>query len=199
MPMTAPIFEVDGPTKFTLFSLRYTHLLDVLDRQEVVKRISFSFIGAGIFRCGNGWEIENDAEFIKTRNKCALRTSIISLTWITVSGQVTLIAVAFVKPYHTFLLLHALFAMGERSLTTFNTKFITAFYEPYQDPLGGPHTRNRDRTGTRPREPRGPASPYTAGGQVFLHEKNAEGKMSCNSLIILLEEKHYIFPWAKFY
>ncbi|KAF8888220.1 GH3 auxin-responsive promoter [Infundibulicybe gibba] len=109
--MVAGVPEVDGPTRCIVFSLRYTHILDVLDGQEVVKKIPFSLGTAGTFRNQNGWEIENDKEFVQTR----------------LSGHVTPIAVAFIKPYYTFLLLHALFAMGERSLTTFNTIFITVF------------------------------------------------------------------------
>ncbi|KAF8888221.1 GH3 auxin-responsive promoter [Infundibulicybe gibba] len=105
------VSELDGPTKCIIFSLQYTHLLDVLDGQEVVKKIPFSWGTSGIYRSRNGWEIENDGEFVKTR----------------LSGQVTPVAVAFIKPYYTFLLLHALFAMRERSLTTFNTLFITIF------------------------------------------------------------------------
>ncbi|KAF8888217.1 GH3 auxin-responsive promoter-domain-containing protein [Infundibulicybe gibba] len=108
----AAIPEVHGPTKCTVFSLRYTHTLNVLGvAQRVVKAIPFSLASAGILRGYEGWEIENDTELVKTR----------------ISGHVTPIAVAFVKPYHTFLLLHTLFAMGEQSLTTFNTIFITVF------------------------------------------------------------------------
>ncbi|KAF8888228.1 GH3 auxin-responsive promoter [Infundibulicybe gibba] len=109
--MAAPAPEVDSPTNCAVFSLRYIHILDVLNGQEVVKEIPFSMASAGRYRRYNGWEIKNDAELIKTR----------------LSGQVTPIAVAFIKPYSTFLLLHALFAMGERSLTTFNVTFITIF------------------------------------------------------------------------
>ncbi|KAF8875707.1 GH3 auxin-responsive promoter [Infundibulicybe gibba] len=112
MSMGAPIPEVHGPTKCTIFSLRYTHTLDVLDEaQHVVGAIPFSLATAGGLRVHQGWKIENDAELVKTR----------------VSGQITPIAVAFIGPYYTFLLMHALFAMGERSLDTFNTIFITAF------------------------------------------------------------------------
>ncbi|KAF8873270.1 GH3 auxin-responsive promoter [Infundibulicybe gibba] len=107
----AAIPEVHGPTKCTVFSLRYTHTLNVLGvAQRVVKAIPFSLASAGILRGYEGWPGEVDI-----------------LTWVVVSGHITPIAVAFVKPYHTFLLLHALFAMGERSLTTFNTIFITVF------------------------------------------------------------------------
>ncbi|KAF8874946.1 GH3 auxin-responsive promoter-domain-containing protein [Infundibulicybe gibba] len=106
--------EVHGPTKCAVFSLRYTHTLDVLDgAQRVVKAIPFSIVSAGDFRSCNGWEIENDVELIKTR----------------LSGHVTPVAVAFIKPYYTFLLMHALFAIGERSLTTFNMIFITVFFD----------------------------------------------------------------------
>ncbi|KAF8888218.1 GH3 auxin-responsive promoter [Infundibulicybe gibba] len=109
--MMAGTPETDGPTRCIVFGLRYTHLLDVFDGQKVVRKIPFGFGTAGTFCGHNGWEIENDNEFIKMR----------------LSGQVTPVAVAFIKPYYTFLFLHALFAMGERSLTTFNTIFITAF------------------------------------------------------------------------
>ncbi|KAF8888222.1 GH3 auxin-responsive promoter [Infundibulicybe gibba] len=103
--MAASIPEVDAPTKCAIFSLCYTHTLDVLDGQEVAKKIPFSFVGAPYKR----------------------RLQV--LTRITVLGQVTPVAVAFIKPYYTFLLLHALFAMGERSLITFNTTFITIFFD----------------------------------------------------------------------
>ncbi|KAF8888224.1 GH3 auxin-responsive promoter [Infundibulicybe gibba] len=109
--MAASTPEVDGPTKCAMFSLRYTHTLDILDGQGAAKKIPFSFVAAGTLRNYHEWGIEDDAELIKTR----------------ISGQVTPVAVAFIKSYHTFLLLHALFAMSERSLTTFNTTFITIF------------------------------------------------------------------------
>ncbi|KAF8892912.1 GH3 auxin-responsive promoter-domain-containing protein [Infundibulicybe gibba] len=110
--MGASIPEMHGPTKCIMFSLRYSHTIDVLDTAQcVVRTITFSIGSAGGLRAYQGWKIENDTELVKTR----------------LSGQVTPIAVAFIKPYYTFLLLHALFAMGERTLDTFNTIFITAF------------------------------------------------------------------------
>ncbi|KAF8888339.1 GH3 auxin-responsive promoter [Infundibulicybe gibba] len=77
----------------------------------VAKTIPFSLATAGTFRNHNGWSIDNDKELVKTRP----------------AGHVTPAAVAFIKPYYTFLLLHALFAMSERSLASFHTLFITVF------------------------------------------------------------------------
>ncbi|KAF8870184.1 GH3 auxin-responsive promoter [Infundibulicybe gibba] len=109
--MAVSIPELDGATKCAMFGLQYAHTLDMLDGQEQAKVIPVSFGSAGIFRGRSGWKIENDPEFVKTR----------------LSGHVTPVAVAFIKPYYTFLFLHALFAMGEPSLTTFNTLSITLF------------------------------------------------------------------------
>ncbi|KAF8877299.1 GH3 auxin-responsive promoter-domain-containing protein [Infundibulicybe gibba] len=127
--VAASIPELDGATKCAMFGLQYAHTLDMLDDQEQAKVIPVSFGSAGIFRGRSGWKIENDPEFVKTRVSHGIlqRVADERLTGICSPGHVTPVAVAFIKPYYTFLFLHALFAMGEPSLTTFNTLSITLF------------------------------------------------------------------------
>ncbi|KAF8888321.1 GH3 auxin-responsive promoter [Infundibulicybe gibba] len=95
-----------------VFSLRHTHTMDVFnDAQGVVKKIPFSLASAGTIRSYNGWAIENDDELVKMRPP----------------GHVTPLAAAYIRPYDTSLLAHALFALAERELAYFNTLFITVF------------------------------------------------------------------------
>ncbi|KAF8888328.1 GH3 auxin-responsive promoter [Infundibulicybe gibba] len=97
-----------------VFSLRHALTRDVLDgAQGVAKTIPFSLVSAGLFRGYYGWAIENDDELVKTRSP----------------GHVTPLAAAYIKPYDSFLLTHALFALAERGLAYFNTLFITVFID----------------------------------------------------------------------
>ncbi|KAF8888329.1 GH3 auxin-responsive promoter-domain-containing protein [Infundibulicybe gibba] len=86
-------------TACVVFSLRHALTRDVLDdAQGVAKTIPFSLASAGLFRGYYGWAVENDDELVKTRPP----------------GHVTPLAAAYIKPYDSFLLTHALFALAER-------------------------------------------------------------------------------------
>ncbi|KAI6038428.1 GH3 auxin-responsive promoter-domain-containing protein [Pisolithus marmoratus] len=109
----------------------YRDLVDVVtDSGEVVKRIPVCNESTGVMRAQNNWSIETDdtrmASIRKFTNCSSLITPDIPCT---VPGQVAPWAVGFILHHRSFLLIHALFTLANRSVEGITLTFTVTFMD----------------------------------------------------------------------
>ncbi|KAI6044793.1 GH3 auxin-responsive promoter [Pisolithus marmoratus] len=100
----------DGSQTFSPFSLHYRQLVKVQNRNgNIISTMPVSIRSAGAFRMLHDLDVENDHLNIKLAEKWATSP----------------IAVGFIREYRTFLLTHALFALGNSKIETISIFFTT--------------------------------------------------------------------------
>lgn len=80
---------------------------------RVVNTVPLCLGSSAAFRTFHGWKVEDDS----------------ALMTIKVPNSTSPIAISFIHPYRTSMLMHALFALEDRSLEMINTLFSTFFFD----------------------------------------------------------------------
>ncbi|GLB35342.1 putative GH3 auxin-responsive promoter [Lyophyllum shimeji] len=101
----------------TMFNLRYQDLLEVVDdddaNSQMVDTVPLCLGSSAAWRTFHGWKVENDS----------------ALMTIKAPNSTSPIAIAFINAHRTYLLMHALFALEDRSLEMINALFSTIFLD----------------------------------------------------------------------
>lgn len=135
-----------GGTHCIIFNLRYSELLDVIDdtteEATVVKRVPLCLGSTSGFRAHYQWGVENDEALMSIKGTQVARSSTTNFLNIeSVPNHTSPLAACFIHSYRVSLLMHALFALEDRSVEFINTLFAPIFLdfvrliEEYWEPL----------------------------------------------------------------
>ncbi|KAG2145879.1 GH3 auxin-responsive promoter [Suillus clintonianus] len=105
-----------GSQKVHTYHLTYRTVLNIFrGDQDIVQKIMVTTASAGFLRMRMGWNSEQDEDRMSSM----------------VPGESTPYAVAMVKNHPSFLLLHALFALADRSVDTLKVLFSTTLLDMF--------------------------------------------------------------------
>ncbi|KAF8061520.1 GH3 auxin-responsive promoter [Lyophyllum atratum] len=117
MKAFSPAFTSTGGTHCIIYNLRYSDLFEVTSddspESRVVNRVPLCLGSSVAFRTFHRWDVEHDSALMTTKAPNATSP----------------LAICFIHPYRTSMLMHALFALEDRSLEMINTLFCTFFVD----------------------------------------------------------------------
>ncbi|KAH7909123.1 GH3 auxin-responsive promoter [Hygrophoropsis aurantiaca] len=96
-----------------ILAMTYLRVIDVLGNEENPTKVIMTTVTSGMMRMQHDMGIEKDSDAIK----------------ITLPNTTCPIAVGHIRNYRSYLLMHALFALAEEKLTSFNMTFSTIFLD----------------------------------------------------------------------
>ncbi|KAH7906351.1 GH3 auxin-responsive promoter, partial [Hygrophoropsis aurantiaca] len=96
-----------------ILPMTYLRVIDVLRKEENPTKVIVTTVTSGMMRMQNDLVVDKDSDVIK----------------LTLPNTTSPLAVGHIRNYRSYLLLHALFALAEEKLTSFNTIFSTLFLD----------------------------------------------------------------------